>query len=198
MPSKIMHVVFFKFPDVDEAGERKLVEVLLKFDELEGIECAFSNFITPFADYTHILMIVAADQACLKAYLHSDAHLKDWMGASKPYLKGIIVFDCALTEDVGPFGSISLLKLSGDDARYVEKNLNGKPHLGAEFLTAVAWPDKSEGFTHCVTVSFPHRDLLSAHIASDERKAIFDLVAHTDDGMVTCNCELGTVFKANF
>ena len=35
--------------------------------------------------FTHHLHVIADDVACLKAYLHSDFHLKDWMAAVGPY-----------------------------------------------------------------------------------------------------------------
>ena len=37
------------------------------------------------AGFTHCLSVIADDQPSLKAYLHSDFHLKDWMGAVGPY-----------------------------------------------------------------------------------------------------------------
>ena len=34
--------------------------------------------------YTHCLLVLAADVPSLKAYLHSDLHLKEWIGHMKP------------------------------------------------------------------------------------------------------------------
>lgn len=48
--------------------------------------------------YTHCLLVIASSHASLKAYLHSDLHLKDWMAAVKPFAKAPpLVFDHVLS-----------------------------------------------------------------------------------------------------
>ena len=50
--------------------------------------------------FTHCLFVLARDAACLKGYLHSEEHKKDWFGGVGPYIKGIIVFDAELVQPI--------------------------------------------------------------------------------------------------
>lgn len=85
------------------------------------------------------------------------------MAAVKPYGKGIIVFDSELVIELsaGKLLQIGMVKLLApvcvEDVMDVLNDLPGikasfMPHLGAEFLESVNWPDKAAGFTHIITV----------------------------------------------
>lgn len=85
------------------------------------------------------------------------------MAAVKPYGKGIVVFDSELAVELsaGKLLHIGMLKLRTPVCvDYLVDQLNDlagikasfKPHLGAEFLESVDWPDKTDGFTHIITV----------------------------------------------
>jgi len=107
----VQHTVLFKFPAIAAEVPDPIAAVLAKFNALPGIVAHFAPHgvgiggapdkagfldLVSWPDktegYTHCLLVVAADHASLKAYLHSDEHLKEWMPAVKPYIQGIIVF----------------------------------------------------------------------------------------------------------
>ena len=150
--------------------------------------------------------MIADDVACLKAYLHSDFHLKDWMAAVKPHIKGIVVFDSRLKVPLDP--SIHqqlhpvLFRLkdtvnAGKLQLHVEKfnGLDGisaslEPFLGQKFLDLVSWPDKSEGFNWCLTVlardAEALRDQVLEHALDDQQlvlQRIAELEAERDDAL---------------
>lgn len=153
--------------------------VVRKFATLSGIQACFGVYGSPdldktailqtlqvsdlSGDFTHCLLVVAATIEDLKTYLHHDFHLVDWMAAVKPYGKGIVVFDSKLSVDFteGKILHVSLVSSSVEPniARGVSalNELPGiaasfEPHLGADFLQAVDWPDKAGGFTHVFTL----------------------------------------------
>lgn len=114
-------------------------------------------------DYTHCLLVIAESDGQLKTYLHHQYHLTDWMAAVKPYGKGIVVFDSELAIELsaGKLLHISMVKLRApvcvDPLVDILNDLPGikasfRPHLGAEFLESVDWPDKAAGFTHIITL----------------------------------------------
>ena len=75
-------------------------ETVAKFNGLSGIQASFRGVGAPglslaqtceaidwpdkTAGNTHCLLVIADDVASLKAYLHHDLHLKDWIGHMKP------------------------------------------------------------------------------------------------------------------
>ena len=197
----IQHTVLFKFPELkDEAPLQAVVE---QFNALEGIKVQFTahgtatqnkkdalstlNWPDKTDGYTHCLFVIAEDPEALKTYLHSDAHLKDWMAAVKPWIKGIVVFDSRLKVPLDPATHAQLhpvlfrLKDSvnaGELQLHVEKfnGLDGisaslEPFLGQTFLDLVSWPDKSEGFNWCLTVLARDADALKNYLHSEEHKA---------------------------
>jgi len=182
-------------PEVDDAGEEGMAAVVRKFRGMTGLECGFDRFFTVYGGYSHCLLVVAESAEALRNYLHSDFHLKDWMAAVKPYLRGILVFDSEMKEDLGPVVSISLLAVDPSETRPPQGAL---PHLGSVFLKEVKWPDKTNGFTHCLNVSFQDRRDLLSYLISDDRSEIVDPVAHHPEGtcLVTCNTDFGQLFKA--
>ena len=115
----IQHTVLFKFPSIEGTVPAGLAEIVQKFGTLPGIVADFfphgagiggaeskASFLQAVAwpdkteGYTHCLLIVASDEASLKAYLHGDYHQKLWFPAVGPLLKGIIVFDNVLEPDI--------------------------------------------------------------------------------------------------
>jgi len=197
----IQHTVLFKFPDLkDDAPLQAVVE---QFNALDGITVQFTahgtatqskadalttlNWPDKTDGYTHCLFVVAEDPEALKTYLHSDAHLKDWMAVVKPWIKGIVVFDSRLKVPLDPSIHQQLhpvlfrLKDSvnaGELQLHVEKfnGLDGisaslEPFLGQKFLDLVSWPDKSEGFNWCLTVLARDAAALKNYLHSSEHKA---------------------------
>ena len=87
----IQHTVLFKFPSIETLVPQELAEVVDQFNALEGIVATLKPHGTSTADkagflarvgwpdktegYTHCLLILAKNECCLKAYLHSEAHL---------------------------------------------------------------------------------------------------------------------------
>ena len=198
---KIQHTVFFKFPEVARGGdaEAAMAAVVAKFDALPGVSASFASHGTKTLEkaaqlaaldwpdktdgFTHCLLVVADDVASLKAYLHSDLHLKDWMAAVKPHIKGIVVSDSKLALDLDPSTAELLhpvlFKLADtvDEAAMaavVDKfnAIDGiaasvEKFLGNDFLKAVDWPDKAGGYTYCLTVAARDSASLKAYLHSD-------------------------------
>lgn len=203
---KIQHTVLFKFPELARGsdGEKTLDGIVAQFNALPGIAAGFSRHGSATLDkaaflesvdwpdktdgYTHCLLVVADDAAALKGYLHSDAHLKAWMGAVKPYIKGIVVFDSKLAVDLDPAAAdlvhpvLFRLKASADGAAmraHVAEKFNAidgvaasvEPFLGAAFLESVDWPDKAGGFTWCLTVTARDAAALKTYLHSEAHAA---------------------------
>lgn len=212
----IQHTVFFKFPSVACEVPESITEIVIKFNSLEGIiaqvrphgigiegSTSKAEFLASVDwpdktdDYTHCLLVVAADVAALKNYLHSDEHLKEWMSAVKPYIQGILVFDNALgAPAVGAllkanaiqhtvffrFPSIAA-EVPSLIAELVVK-FNALPGIvtqiyphgvgiegstsKAEFLATVDWPDKTDDYTHCLLVVAADAAALKRYLHSDE------------------------------
>lgn len=174
--------------------------------------------------YTHCLLVVARDTASLKTYLHSDFHLKEWMPAVKPYIKGIVVFDNELVPSLENVKKATiqhpvLFKLP-DVAGTVPPELddiitkfNTLPGITAGFrpygatgldkealMAEVDWPDKSDGYTHCLWVLAEDSRALKTYLHSDYHKKewipavgkyfkgilVFDTILFTD--------QMGTAF----
>uniref|UniRef100_A0A7S3K6H5 Stress-response A/B barrel domain-containing protein n=1 Tax=Aureoumbra lagunensis TaxID=44058 RepID=A0A7S3K6H5_9STRA len=152
--SKIQHTVLFKFPDLDEASENKdeMDMIVKKFDSLEGISAKFAKG-EGSDGWTHCLFVIADTSEALKAYLHHDYHLKEWMNAVKPFGKGIIVFDSELAEE-NFRQPIFHFVFSVAKCTHCPK-ATVKPHLGSDFLASVNWPDKAGGFTYLLSAAFP-------------------------------------------
>ena len=206
----IQHTVLFKFPGLEAGSEAAraratvaLLQCVVLFNELPGISAQFTAHGTATLakheclkaldwpdkteGYTHCLLIVADDEASLKNYLHHDHHLKAWMTAVGPLLKGIVVFDSRLKVQLNPTQYEQLhpvlfrLKESVDAGElqlHVEKfnKLDGiraslEPFLGAQFLESVEWPDKCEGFTWCLTVLTRDTRALKSYLHSAEHAA---------------------------
>lgn len=109
----IQHSVIFKFPDIEGLVPSEIASAVAAFNEIDGISASFRPHGGPSKKgktamlgalewpdktegYTHMLLVLARDAAALRTYLHSDAHLKRWMPAVKPYIQGILVFDTKL------------------------------------------------------------------------------------------------------
>jgi geranylgeranyl transferase type-1 subunit beta len=111
----IQHTVLFKFPSIANEVPEPLAVVVAKFNSLPGIVAHFAphgvgiggsadkaGFLELVAwpdksdGFTHCLLVAASDPPSLKAYLHSDEHLQEWMAAVKPFFQGIVVFGNAL------------------------------------------------------------------------------------------------------
>uniref|UniRef100_A0A7S0HQC8 Stress-response A/B barrel domain-containing protein n=1 Tax=Phaeocystis antarctica TaxID=33657 RepID=A0A7S0HQC8_9EUKA len=128
------------------------------------------------AVFTHVEVLVADSHEALHAYLHGDAHLNVWIPLIKPNLEDIVVFDHDLpTPFTGVAGSQALsllLKLRVDAEQEAlassaamqlslliagVSNVYFAPHGGggldkAALIDKLDWPDKSQGFTHCLTI----------------------------------------------
>ena len=104
--SLVHHTVLFKFPSIATDVPAPLADVVSAFNALPGIDAHFAphgagigvavdkaSFLESVSwpdkteGYTHCLLVMAQDTASLKAYLHSDEHLKQWMPAVKPYIE---------------------------------------------------------------------------------------------------------------
>mmetsp|Transcript_32758 Transcript_32758/g.42085 ORF Transcript_32758/g.42085 Transcript_32758/m.42085 type:complete len:606 (+) Transcript_32758:81-1898(+) len=115
----IQHTVFFKFPTIPTEIPLEMSKVIENFNNLPGIIAqlkphgvgisgcenkeSFLNLVSwpdKTEGYTHCLLVIASNDQALKQYLHSDAHLKEWMSTVKPYIKGICVFDNILDKSM--------------------------------------------------------------------------------------------------
>lgn len=211
---KILHTVYFKFRDSDSSFESQLQEMLeTGFNSLPGIKASIAPHgghsgvgktellnLLEWPDktygYTHCELLVADDTAALKAYLHSDAHLKVWIPAIKESLESILVFDNPLLLP-HPFSvptpSNAILhtvffKLPKIDAsktaalaRLCNEQFNALPGITATFavhgdhggvekamlLNELDWADKTQGFTHCELLIADDVTALKAYLHSD-------------------------------
>ena len=141
--------------------------------------------------YTHIL-VVLADTPALKAYLHSELHKADWVGAVGPHCSGPpLVFDIplapiAVAEPDSKIHHFVIFKLPELPDAYMPNMLatvsqfNELPGIQAAFmaagapgmnlaqtLEALAWPDKTAGFTHCLLVIADDIPSLKAYLHSE-------------------------------
>lgn len=212
----IQHTVFFKFPDLVEgsAGHSAMLDVVEDgFNSLDGILAQFfahgtgvqhgaqvcankAELLTALEwpdktnDFTHCLLVIARDTASLKAYLHSDFHLKDWMAAVKPFGKGLIVFDNELAAEYADFRGRQIVHpvlfkfpaIEGQvppDMEAVVAKFNTLPGIAAGFrphgatglskpalLSALDWPDKTADYTHCLTVLATDSTALKGYLHS--------------------------------
>ena len=102
----VQHTVLFKFPSIATEVPEPLSAVVARFNALPGIVAHFAPHgagIAGAADkasflelvawpdksdgFTHCLLVAASDPPSLKAYLHSDEHLQEWMAAVKPFFQ---------------------------------------------------------------------------------------------------------------
>ena len=211
----ILHMVLFKFPSIEGAVPQELAAVIAKFNELSGISAQFypygvgveglatkAAFLEAVAwpdkadGYTHCLIVLATGAPALKAYLHSDEHIKMWMPAVKPYIKGILVFDTKLDfhpDQMAQSGiqHVVFFKFPAIEGAVppeldsvVTDGFNDLPGVSAQFFPfgvgidgaasgkafreAVAWPDKADGFTHCLFVVVRDTADLKGYLHSDE------------------------------
>lgn len=142
-------------------------------------------------DFTHCLFVLARNPACLKTYLHSDFHLKDWMAAVKPFGKGLIVFDNELAHDYEAFRGKQILhpvlfkfpSIEGEvpvELERVVDRFNTLPGIAAGFrphgatnlskaqlLQALNWPDKTMEYTHCLFVLAENTTALKGYLHSE-------------------------------
>ena len=214
LPSLARARVWFKFPELvwGSEGAGKMLEVLGNFNSMDGITAQFgpagskalckAEFLAAVEwpdrsnEFTHCLLVIADDIPSLKAYLHSDFHLVDWMAAVGPFAKGIVVFDSDLALTLAPGDETilhtALFKMPGvvdGDAAHVAMcevvaQFNDVPGVRASFqragnaalskdelLEAVSWPDKAFGFTHLLTVVCDDAAALKVYLHGDAHKA---------------------------
>ena len=211
----VLHTVLFKFPDIEGEVPQELQSVLEKFNDLPGISAQFypygvgadgcaskSEFLERVSwpdkseGYTHCLIVLATGVPALKGYLHSEEHLKAWMPAVKPYIKGILVFDSvlSLSHEVLAQNSIQHVvffkfpsiegEVPADISSLVANGFNSLAGITAQFFPfgvgisgsvsaaafreAVAWPDKTDGYTHCLFVAAEDATALKIYLHSDE------------------------------
>lgn len=103
LSSAILHTVFFSFrqDDGSHAFEASLQRLADGFNALNGVVASVRPHrpsllpTTPdeAGGYTHCELMVARDISALKTYLHSDAHIKQWIPHITPQLESILVFD---------------------------------------------------------------------------------------------------------
>jgi hypothetical protein len=139
--------------------------------------------------YTHCMNLIADDIPSLKAYLHSSLHKEEWVGHMKPAgSQGPpLVFDSelALSAMAGKIQHVVLFKLPelpGEVYERMQETVGrfnemagmtasfrpaGAPGMSfAETLAALEWPDKANGYTHCLHVIADDMASLKAYFHS--------------------------------
>lgn len=232
--SQIQHTVFFLLPTLPSDTETAMQLTVKSFNELPGIKAGFraagspelpSNAETLSAldledlsqGFTHCMLVIADDISSLRGYLHSDLHLKEWIGHMKPAgAKGPpLVFDSPLALSVPDIGSkiqhTALYKLSGLPGdieaamQAIVVKFNGLPGIKASFreagspeipslvdtLAALDWPDKTAGFTHILLVIADDISSLKGYLHGDLGTEWSELVgSHWSEKPLMFNCPL--------
>lgn len=154
--------------------------------------------------YNHCLMVIADDVPALKGYLHGEAH-KDWGPNVRPLFAGDlkpIVFDSdLLVTDVSAgkiqhtvfFKCDELTQENLVKAHDAMAEINKLPGIKASFasagvggmslndtLNALDWPDKTQGFTHVLTVWCDDVESRLGFVASQAHQELRDSIAQFD------------------
>lgn len=211
--AKIQHSVFFCLPDLvlGSDDEIKLTEIAAKFNSIDGVCAQFTRHGSKIMQkeeflaaaewpdrsvgFTHCLLAIMDDLGCLKAYLHSDLHKKEWVAVVGPYVKGIVVFDSDLAvplvakeetiihtglfkmpelEDGGESHKAMLQvidqfnEIAGIEASF--KRCGTAALCKDEMLAEVSWPDKTGGFTHLLCVIADDLPALKRYLHGDAHK----------------------------
>lgn len=211
---KIQHTVFFKFPGLLEGSETAAaVRVVAEsFNTLPGVVAQFGpagakgktkeellaevDWPDRSGGFTHCLLVIFDDVAAAKTYLHSDLHLKEWIGVVKDIFQGIVVLDTELAVALEPqdekivhFGAFKIPTLEKDSEPHAEllklvglfNEISGvaasfKP-VGTdtmskdELLAAVEWPDKTAEFSFLLTIVCDNTEALKSYLHSEAHDA---------------------------
>ena len=146
--------------------------------------------------FTHCLFVLASGPPALKSYLHSDFHLKDWIAGVKPFIKGIVVFDNELVpshvelakatiQHTVLFKFPDIIDEVPPELEDIVVKFNTVPGIVAGFrpygaagftraglMSEVDWPDKTDGYTHCLFVLCDDAAALKVYLHSDFHKKV--------------------------